>query len=376
MIWRLIWPVLLTILIPLGVAYFVYPGHLPPGFGIFPPEQVPGTPGFSWIYFAILSIGALGVTAFLLFPSWFGFGPGSTTNGYTPGGFPWWFYLGVVLCLFFWWLMWSRSFVFGNLIYWAFTPMWWGFILVLDGLVYSRTGGKSLIATRTSLMVISALFSIFGWGYFEYFDYFVLSNWYYPNGHMPQLPHSLIVFMFVIAYTTVWPALFEWYTLFNTFDFMVRRWEDGPTLHLNGTLLMIMGAVVIALFAAWPYLFFWGIWIGPMAIITGQLIRLNVWTPYLELRTGNWSPAVLIALASLANGVLWELWNYGSANPNPIPQTNPNFWIYDVPYVNILHFFSEMPLLGYFGYLPFGLLVWVMYIWAGKIFGFRTDLNL
>ena len=33
-----------------------------------------------------------------------------------------------------------------------------------------------------------------------------------------------------------------------------------------------------------------------------------------------------------------------------------------------------MPLLGYFGYLPFGLLVWVMFIWAGKVFGFDTNL--
>lgn len=44
-------------------------------------------------------------------------------------------------------------------------------------------------------------------------------------------------------------------------------------------------------------------------------------------------------------GVLWELWNYGSAAK----------WPYSVPYVQRFHLF-EMPLLGYAGYLPFGAL--------------------
>ena len=67
------------------------------------------------------------------------------------------------------------------------------------------------------------------------------------------------------------------------------------------------------------------------------------------------------------------MWNYGSAHPE-LPVTNPNYWMYDVPYVNVIHVFSEMPLLGYMGYMPFGLLVWVMFIWAGKVFGFDTEL--
>ncbi|MDA8224427.1 MAG: mechanosensitive ion channel protein MscS, partial [Betaproteobacteria bacterium] len=37
---------------------------------------------------------------------------------------------------------------------------------------------------------------------------------------------------------------------------------------------------------------------------------------------------------------------------------------------------SEMPLLGYFGYLPFGILVWIFFIWSGKLFGFDPDLGL
>ena len=376
--WSLIWPMLLTFALTLGAAYFKYPTtHLPPSFGIFPPIQVSGTPGFSLIYFIVIAIGALAVVIFLLFPTLFGFSkPSTPTPPPQTKKFPWWFYFGFVVMVFFWWLMWSNSFIFGNLVYYAFTPMWWGFILVVDGVVYFRNNSQSILTKRPALMIISAVFSIFGWSYFEYFDYFVLSNWYYPNGHMSELSHMTIVIIFLAAYSTVWPAVFEWYTLLNTYPKLVGRYADGPKISINGTFLLILGAAITFAVVFLPYLMFWGIWIGPMALISGQLIRLQIWNPFSELANGNWSPAILIALASLANGFFWEMWNYGSSHPTPVVPTNPNYWIYDIPYVNVLHFFSEMPLLGYFGYLPFGLFVWIMYIWAGKLLGFRTDLTL
>jgi hypothetical protein len=61
---------------------------------------------------------------------------------------------------------------------------------------------------------------------------------------------------------------------------------------------------------------------------------------------------------------------------NPLPEhiTNPNYWRYDIPYVNVIHIFSEMPLLGYFGYIPFGVLVWQVFIWSGKMFNFDSQI--
>lgn len=374
--WSLIWPVLATIALPLIAAYFVYPTHLPPDFGVFPPILVIQQPPFWLPYFLVVLVLALGVTLFLLFPAWFGFKPVSSNKTPAAGTLPWWFWLGLVLTLFFWWLMWARVTPFGSLVYYAFTPMWWGFILVLDGLTYKRTGGRSLLATRPKTLFISAIVSVFGWYYFEYYDYFVWSNWYYPNGHMEQLSHTTIVALFLIAYTTVWPALFEWYTLLNTFPRLVARYSQGPKLALPGTLLLIAGLAMIYAMVYWPQPLFWVLWIGPMAAIVGQMLRKGVWTPFTPIAQGNWSPALLMALSSLFNGFFWEAWNYGSSNPNALPPTNPNYWIYDIPYVNIIHLHSEMPLLGYYGYLPFGLLVWVVFLWAGKIFGFNTDISL
>ena len=51
-----------------------------------------------------------------------------------------------------------------------------------------------------------------------------------------------------------------------------------------------------------------------------------------------------VALAGLVCGLFWEMWNYGSLA----------HWEYSVPFVQRFEIF-HMPLLGYIGYLPFGL---------------------
>lgn len=372
----LVWPAILMLVLPLAVAWFVYPEtHLPPGFGIFPPEFVVAQPPFWLPYFLAVLLVVIAGVAFLLNPQWFGFQPVTPPPPTPPVSLPVWFWIGGALTLFFWWLMWSRITMFGDLVYYAFSPMWWGFILVLDGLTYRRNNGQSLLSSKPKTLLISAVVSIGGWLFFEYYDYFVLSNWYYPNGHMSELSHATIVVLFLIAYTTVWPAIFQWYTLLNTFPGLVARYSQGPKLALSGKLMMWLGFILIAAMVWQPTPLFWVMWVGPLAVFSGLLIQKQVWTPFTAMSQGNWSPMILMALSSLFNGFFWEMWNYGSAHPDPSLQTNPNYWIYDIPYVNIIHIFAEMPLLGYFGYLPFGILVWIVFLWAGKLLGFDTRLT-
>jgi hypothetical protein len=376
----LIWPFLACLLVPLIAAWFAYPvDHQPPKFGAFPPEQIPGAPGFNLLVFCLIGLVCLVITALLLYPSLFGFKPVTPPAPVPTIKLPFWFWIGTVLTVFFWWLMWARVTAFGDLVYYAFSPMWWGFILALDGLTYSRSGGNSFLASKPKTFLICALVSVAGWLFFEYFDYFVLSNWYYPNGHMAALSHATIVSLFLIAYTTVWPAIFEWYTLLMTFPALSVKYSDGPKLALPGNLMLWGGLALIAATVFFPYPLFWAMWVGPLIVLAGQLVRKNIWTPFTAMAQGNWSPILLVAISSLCNGIFWEMWNHGSENINPISHvvppfaTNPNYWIYDVPYVNVIHLFSEMPLLGYFGYLPFGILVWVFFIWTGKLFGFSSD---
>ena len=370
----LIWPVLLSLVLPLIASWFVYPDtHLPPGFGVFPPLFVEESPGFNLVIFVALALVEAGIIVFLLFPQWFGFKPVEPPPAPTPVKFPLWFWIGAALTLFFWWLMWARVTPFGDLVYYAFAPLWWGFILTLDGIVYRRSAGLSLLATKPATFVISAVVSLVGWLYFEYYDYFALGTWYYPNSTMPELSHEVIVLIYLVAYTTVWPAIFEWYTLLNTCPKLSSRYTRGPKLALPGNLLLWSGFALVVAMVFLPHPLFWVVWIGTLAIFAGMLIRLNIWTPFTALAEGNWGPMILVGLGTLFNGFFWEMWNYGSAHPE-VPVTNPNYWVYDIPYVNVIHIFSEMPLLGYFGYIPFGILAWLMFIWTGKVFGFDTTL--
>ena len=79
-------------------------------------------------------------------------------------------------------------------------------------------------------------------------------------------------------------------------------------------------------------------------MVTGLKYLLEGQTIFSVLVRSDWQPILLPALAALYCGFFWELWNVKSFA----------HWEYSVPYVQTFHLF-EMPLLGYAGYLPFGL---------------------
>ncbi|MDD4905673.1 MAG: hypothetical protein PHD39_05900 [Methylobacter tundripaludum] len=73
-IYGLVWPIILSVMLPLVAAWFAYPEtHLPPGFGVFPPLLVAEAPGFNLIIFVALALVEAAFALFLLFPQWFGF---------------------------------------------------------------------------------------------------------------------------------------------------------------------------------------------------------------------------------------------------------------------------------------------------------------
>lgn len=373
MVWRLVWPVIALAVVPIATS-LIYYGHLPVGFGVFPPQLVTTSPPFLWWYFAIVLILALAVVTLYLHPGIFGFKGGTPQPPAATVKFPWWGWASIPVVLFFWYLMWVRTTPFGDLVYYAFSPLWWGFIFFLDAIVYKRNGGVSLASSKPKTLLISAAVSLVGWLFFEFFDYFVDENWYYPHANI--LPHKITVAVYLIAYTTVWPAVFVWYNLLNTFPNFVARYQNGPKVNFNGTWLLYGGFAAMAIMVILPLPMFWMVWIGPFAVFSGILILLNINNPFTSMAQGNWSPILIIALACFANGFVWEMWNYGSMADTSIPPTNPNYWKYNIPYVYIPRILSEMPVLGYFGYMPFGVLCWQFFIWAGKLFKFDPDFTV
>jgi len=368
-------------LVPPAIGAFLRWGGWPPGFGVFPPQTpmdshgVPmPKPGFSPVYFTLASILAGVMLAYLLFPTWFGFAPVSAAPGRPArsGRAPWWSWVGALVNVICWGMMWFST---APVVKYLFTPLWWGFILVIDGVVYVRTGGASILAKLPKHMLALIAMSVTGWWLFEWLNYFVLENWVYPIS--PSIfTEPQAYFWFSLTYTCVWPAIFEWYTLLRTFPKLNQRWARGPALSVGKTGLLtalLVGAAAGVMVGIFPYLLFFTIWLGSLFVLPAAMGLLGYWTPFSPIERGNWTPMTLIAVAGLANRFFWEFWNYGSNAF--IPGRNPNYWVYEIPFVNVIHIFSEMPLLGYFGYLPFGIQCWVWLLLASHLVDLHPDLD-
>lgn len=199
---KLILPILATMLVPLAAAFFKYPDtHIPPGFLVFPPQFIVEEPSFNLIYFLLMLVAVVWALLVLFWPEKVGFKRNTQPMpSPTRANLPWWFYIGLGGTVLFWWLMWSRSEAMLPWVYYAFTPLWWSFIILLDGIVYRFNGGRSLCATKPGLLLFMAGVSFFGWMYFEYYDYFVLENWYYPNAENVIEPRNDIATLLFLLY--------------------------------------------------------------------------------------------------------------------------------------------------------------------------------
>ena len=94
----------------------------------------------------------------------------------------------------------------------------------------------------------------------------------------------------------------------------------------------------------WPNQLFPLLWVSPLLIVIGlQMLRGEAGV-FEEVGRGDWSRVVTVALAALICGFFWEMWNIFSEAK----------WVYQIPYVHVVKIF-EMPVLGFAGYLPFGL---------------------
>ena len=100
----------------------------------------------------------------------------------------------------------------------------------------------------------------------------------------------------------------------------------------------------------WPQYFPAFMWMSLYLIIDPVNVWLKNKNLFMFTDKRDWRPVMSLWIGTLICGFFWELWNYYA-----FPK-----WIYTVPYVDFWYIF-EMPLLGYLGYLPFGLEILAFY---------------
>jgi hypothetical protein len=230
----------------------------------------------------------------------------------------------------------------------AFFSLWLGYILVMDAAVLMRRG-ESLLTRSPVGFALMFVASAPLWWAFEGINQ-LTDNWHYLGvSHYSALQYGILA---TWNFSIVIPAVFETAELLGTFN-AIRRFFDGPKIPLSGPILVaisVFGALMIPAMALWPSYVFPMAWLSVFLILDTANLRLGRPSIASDLRRGDWRHVVVLALGALVCGWFWEMWNF-----NALPK-----WEYTIPYVGFARVF-EMPVLGYLGYLPFGLEVYAGY---------------
>ncbi len=229
-----------------------------------------------------------------------------------------------------------------------FLPLWLGYALVIDGLVWLRKG-TSLLTRSWRGFIGLFLVSAPAWWLFELINWRT-QNWeYVGKDQFTDLAYAVLA---TLSFSTVMPAVFGTAELASTLGW-VKRLGRGPIIKPTRPVTMgffVAGWVMLGLLVAWPQSFCPFVWLSVYFILE----PINVWLGNRSLAddtaTRDWRPIIALWVGTLVCGLFWEMWNFHS-----YPK-----WVYHVPFVDLLRIF-EMPLLGYGEYLPFGLELYELY---------------
>jgi len=271
--------------------------------------------------------------------------------------FPWWGWIGLTSGVIAWILAWTRMAWFAKFQPHTFSPLWFSYILVVNALC-RRRDGHCLMTDRPAYFLLLFPASAAFWWFFEYLNRFV-QNWYYLG---VQFRPWAYFWYATLPFATVLPAVL------STREYLlgtgwIRRAFSGrrpvamrhPTATAAGILLL--ATVGLSAIGVWPNYLFPLLWVAPLLIIVALQTLMKERHFLSQMAAGEWSGAAAASLAALVCGGFWEMWNYFSLAK----------WEYSIPLVDRFQIF-EMPLLGYAGYLPFGLECVVIGDMLGQLF--------
>jgi len=243
-----------------------------------------------------------------------------------------------------------------------FFPLWLGFILLVDGLVLRRTG-TSLAVRSPKIMVVMFIVASPYWWAFEGINE-ITQNWVYVSSTEEDRGGLVGVIEASLSYSTVIPAVFEVSELIGSFGF-IKRFARLPSLFLSRPQIILtgvfgLGSLVTMLI--WPTYLFPITWLclffifDPINNLAGRPSIIS------QVKNGDYRTVVAFALGALVCGFFWEMWNRDASVS----------WEYNIGYLDFARIF-QMPLLGYGGYLPFGLETYAVFHFVAGLLGWSSD---
>lgn len=262
------------------------------------------------------------------------------------GKFPGWGYAGILLCAAAWVFSWTRFQWFSPWQPYVFPFLWVGYIIIINAFVHKRTGSCRLLDQVFFFAILFPASAVFWW-FFEYLNRFVL-NWYYVNVDMFS-PAGYVLYA-TACFSTVLPAVWGTADLLMSFSFFKKTYGDFIRIktparpgYVAGGFLAAASAGLFAI-GLLPDFLFPLLWVSPLIMIVCFQVLIGRSHLFMTLGRGDWQRMVCFSLSALICGFFWEMWNFFSLAK----------WQYSIPFVDAFEIF-EMPVLGYAGYLPFGL---------------------
>ncbi len=246
-----------------------------------------------------------------------------------------------------------------------FTPiMWTGYILFIDAFIY-RVTGNSLISGRFKQFLFMLPYSVGCWLIFEAYNLH-LQNWQYIG-----LPENIVerYFGYFWAFATIFPGVLltsEAIDILGIFNKLrVRTFTfRKTTLYIIitiGGLFLLVPVLVPQKVAAY---LFGLVWIGFVFFLDPINYFSGGKSLFRDLENGRLNKLFSLFLAGAICGFLWEFWNYWATAK----------WIYTLPFLNEPKIF-EMPLIGFLGFLPFAIEIYVMWEFAARVLKFDSHKN-
>ena len=171
-----------------------------------------------------------------------------------------------------------------------FFPLWLGYVLVVDAVVWTRADSSIWSRSRKDLVLLFC-FSAPVWWLFELFN-LRTANWEYLGRDLFRpLQYNLLC---TIAFSIVVPAVFETAELIQTFAW-TKSFRSGPRVPATPPVfvaLFIAGLGMLILVMAWPTIFYPFTWTSLVLIFE----PVNYWMgrPHFlqQLRDGDWRTVV------------------------------------------------------------------------------------
>lgn len=259
--------------------------------------------------------------------------------------FPAWGWGAVMSCIAFWVLAWNRFEWFSFFQPYTFSPLWISFTVLVNAATFTRSGQCMLKNNSLYFLLLFPVSSVFWW-FFEYLNRFV-QNWHYIGAEIFS-PFEYAIFA-TLSFSTVLPAVLSVCEFMETFPAIRLPLDKSVRIKFLNTrqaagIILVLACLGLAFIGRYPDYFFPILWLSPILIITSLQTLKGQDNIFSGITEGRWGKLFLLALSALVCGFFWEMWNF-----NSLPK-----WAYSVPFVDRFHLF-EMPILGYAGYLPFGI---------------------